>query len=205
MNRIVIVFFLLFYINMYSQNESSKGYYDSYFSEETEKDILKKIDKFYTKLNDFKQEVRRRKRIFDEYDYDKLSRRWNFRKDFIFNNYYATIRGIESSIDVLQTITEQSKKLKWCYNIENMLNDFQNTLDNDASENGSLIKLIDDSINNYVVITNKNLFMIPYDDLMDFLVKKTGVSEEQIKKDSINKGFKSDRSYMEELAKKYIE
>lgn len=162
--------------------------------------INSKISTLYAKLNFLKQETRKSEREINAINTENLSSRWLFRKDFIINNNKTSLRGIESSIEVIPSIQNESDQIIWCGKIDNMMNEYEESLTRFKD------KLIDDIGTNTIKITRSNFGIIAFDDLVSFLYQKTGRTQSQMKSDyeqQSNK-YKSFRDYLEHLIQFYI-
>ncbi len=170
---------------------------NSFFSQSN---INSKISNLYDKLNYLKQETRKIEKEINDVNTENLSSRWIFRKDFIVNNNRTSIKAIESSIEIIPSIKSESEQIIWCGKIENMMNEYKEFL------YSSKDKLITDIEVNTIIITKSNLKTIAYDDLVLFLLNKTGKTESQIKslyQQESNK-YGSFRNYIEKLVDSYL-
>lgn len=190
---------LLFSITFFAQTNNERYYAD------TQQQLNTNIQNIYSRLGDIKTEVERLKGIIYDENEDIMSRRWIFTRDFIFNSYQMKIRAIESSIDVIPKVNGQTEQLIWSNKVIDMVLNFENELKKDKSKSGALSNLVNDIQNNVINITKNNYKLIPFDDLMFFLTKKTGYTESQIKANGENAGYKYTREYMESIVQRYLQ
>lgn len=201
MNKILLFLFIIFSsVKMFGQDYSQNNY-----TANSQDQINKNIQNLYKQLNEIKTEVRRLKGVINEIDTENLTRRWVDRKEFIFGNYDTIIRGIESSIEIIPKAGNQSDQIIWSGKVSNMINSFNDDLNEARSDNGILVKLIEDQASNTVIFKQKNIPLLSYDDLMYYVTKKTGKNKLQIESDAKRLGYKYNRDYIIEIAKNHME
>ncbi|HAY3553775.1 hypothetical protein [Elizabethkingia meningoseptica] len=160
---------------------------------------VKKMETLYSRLNILKQETRKIEAKVNSINTINLSNKWIYRKNFINGNNKIELKAIESNIEMIPRIEEESKRIIWCGKIENTMNEYEENL----SRNYKL--LLDDIEENKIYITKENYKFVAFDDLMTFLVNNTLYSEktitEMFKKQST---FKEFREFLNYLAKDYV-
>lgn len=120
------------------------------------------METLYSRLNILKQETRKIEAKVNSINTINLSNKWIYRKNFINDNNKIELKAIESNIEMIPRIEEESKRIIWCGKIENTMNEYEENL----SRYYKL--LLDDIEENKIYITKENYKFVAFDDLMNF-------------------------------------
>lgn len=97
MIKLIKVVFLLFNSILYSQTLEG----------------TKKMETLYSRLNILKQETRKIEAKVNSINTINLSNKWIYRKNFINDNNKIELKAIESNIEMIPRIEEESKRIIW--------------------------------------------------------------------------------------------